>query len=53
MYYACSCCNKPCDIIYTERKVWKINPQTKVKKDERQKIKRKEIKKEIEEFGCA
>jgi len=53
MYHVCNYCNKPCDIHANERKVWKINPVTKIKGDERDKIKEKELNKEIKEIGHA
>ena len=53
MYHVCTYCNKPCDIIVKVRKMWRINPVTKVKRDDREKQKRKQSEKEIEEIGCA
>jgi len=53
MYHVCTYCNKPCDVTVKVRKIWTINPSTKVKGDERGKQKRKEIEKEIREIGSA
>jgi hypothetical protein len=49
----CTKCGEPCNIYLKNRKTWKINPATKVKGDERAKIKEKEIKKQIQEIGHA
>ena len=48
-YCICSKCNKPCNIYVPIRRTWKINPATKVKGDERAKIKERQTKKEIKE----
>jgi len=50
MYYVCTKCKKDCDFHLDDRKTWKINPVTKVKGDNRGKIKEKLIKKEIKEI---
>jgi hypothetical protein len=50
LYAVCSKCNKPCDIKSDTRKVWTINPSTKVKKDDRKKFKDKLTKTEIENY---
>jgi len=52
-YAICNKCNQPCNIYIPIRKTWKINPATKVKGDKREKIKDKEINKEIQEIGHA
>ena len=52
-YYVCTKCNKACDVYIPIRKTWKINPSTKVKGDERAKIKEKEINEEIQEIRHA
>jgi hypothetical protein len=52
-YYVCLACGKPCDVYLKERRTWAINPTTRVKGDERAKIKQKEIDKEIKEIGHA
>ena len=48
--YICKKCNNACDVHVNERKVWKINPVTKIKGDERGKFREKLTKKEIEEI---
>jgi hypothetical protein len=30
MYHVCTYCNKPCDVTVKVRKIWTINPSTKV-----------------------
>jgi len=49
MYYACTYCNKPCDVIIPIRKTWAISPVEKVvpnkKKKKSTKLSQKEIKK--------
>jgi len=50
-YYVCSKCKQPCDVHLDERKIWLINPKTKVvpnKKKDR-KFTDKELKKFKEE----
>jgi hypothetical protein len=47
MYFVCKKCNKPCNIIFPVRKVWDINPKTKVKNSKKNQTK-KPTKKEIE-----
>lgn len=49
-YYICKKCNQACDIHIKERKSWNRNPKTQIIKDKREKIKTKEI---IKEIGCA
>jgi len=49
IYYVCLLCGDACDIYVVDRKMWQINPSTKVKGDERDKQKRKESDKEIKE----
>jgi len=46
----CMKCGNPCDIKSAVRKVWTINPSTKVKKDERKKFEDKLTKKEVENY---
>ena len=48
-YLICTKCNKPCDIYTPIRKIWKINPVTKIKGDERNKQRKKQAEKEIRE----
>ena len=50
MYYVCTKCNQACDVLIKKRRTWNINPATKVKGDNRGKVKDKLTKKEIEEF---
>jgi hypothetical protein len=50
LYAVCSKCGSPCDIKSNTRKVWTINPSTKIKKDERKKFKDKLTKKDIENY---
>jgi hypothetical protein len=52
-YCICSKCGEPCNIMSVERKLWKRNPKTQIKKDKRNKIHKKEIDKEIQEIGNA
>jgi hypothetical protein len=47
-YYVCTKCDNACDTHLNVRKVWKINPSTKVKGDKRGKVTEKLTKKEIE-----
>lgn len=35
MYYVCTKCKQPCDIITIHRKVWERNPVTKIKKSKK------------------
>jgi L-lactate utilization protein LutB len=51
--YVCTKCNDACDIYIPIRRVWNINPSTKIKGDERAKITNKEINREIKEIGNA
>ena len=30
MYYVCTECGEPCNIIFKQRKTWKINPKTRI-----------------------
>jgi L-lactate utilization protein LutB len=53
VYAICTKCNQPCNIYIPIRKVWTRNPKTQVQGDKRGKIKKKEIKKEIQEIGNA
>jgi hypothetical protein len=52
-YYVCIECKQACDVHSNQRRTWKINPVTKIKGDERDKIKEKELNKEIKEIGHA
>jgi hypothetical protein len=53
LHYECLKCHQPCDVIFRERKVWRINPATRIvpnkKKDQKDKI----AKQEIQEMGNA
>ena len=53
LHFECIKCNEACDVHLNQRKVWTRNPKTQIQKDKRDKQKRKETKKEIEEIGCA
>jgi hypothetical protein len=44
MHYECYKCGKPCDIIISIRKEWKMNPETRVQSN-----KKKDYKPNIEE----
>jgi len=46
-YCVCSKCDKPCNIVLDERKKWTINPSTRIKKDEREKLKSKQNRLEL------
>jgi hypothetical protein len=48
-YYLCTHCNKPCEPRIKIRRTWTRNPAPQIIKDKREKQKRKQIKKEIEE----
>lgn len=50
LHYVCLACGQACDVIFLGRRTWKINPATKIKEDEREKITDKLSKKEIEEI---
>jgi translation initiation factor 1 (eIF-1/SUI1) len=50
MYHKCLKCNCACDVHSNKRRVWIINPSTKVKGDKRAKIKNGLTKKEINEI---
>jgi len=54
-YYVCLACGNACDVycIVKERKFWTRNPKTQIIGDKREKIKDKEINKEIEQIGNA
>ena len=45
----CTECGEPCNIYIKNRRTWKINPVTKIKGDERGKIKERQAKREIKE----
>jgi len=45
-YCICTKCHQPCNVITNKRKTWAINPRTRVKQDERKKIRKKIEKKE-------
>ena len=49
MYYICTKCGRACDSIIVTRRQWQRNPATKIKGDERNKIRNKQIKKEIKD----
>lgn len=52
MFYLCTKCKNACDIIFINRKMWNINPATKIKKSkklyDRKKGKRK-LNKQLKE----
>ena len=47
MHHVCTKCGKDCDVIIKVRKLWDVSPVTKVKKDEREKKKAKQVDEEI------
>jgi ABC-type proline/glycine betaine transport system substrate-binding protein len=50
LWYTCKKCKEACKVYLKERKIWTINPTTKIKKDERKKFKDKLTKKDIENY---
>ena len=52
-WYACTKCHQSCDVYSNARKTWTINPKTQIVPNKREKIRNKEINKEIKEYGHA
>jgi len=48
-YVICTKCNQPCNIYISIRRTWTRNPKTQIQGDDREQIRKKEIKKEIKE----
>jgi hypothetical protein len=50
MYYVCTKCNQPCDVISKERQTWAINPKTQIVPDKREKKKKLFTDKELRDL---
>ncbi len=53
LYHICLKCKKACDVYFTIRKTWTRNPATQVQKDKREKMRKKELDKDIQQIGNA
>ena len=50
LHYECKKCGCGCDVFYTQRKTWKINPKTRIRLNKKKKNWGKLTKKEIEHY---
>jgi hypothetical protein len=50
MYYVCTKCNQPCDVLTNERRTWAINPKTRIVPNKKEKNKKLFTDKELKDF---